>query len=527
MMNIDTAPNKRRFPSVYAGTTAPLKKTLDHHHNVAVSKFSSNNTTDELTYYKNTASILFEYFQITGGHHQHSDNQGVNINGVGGENPDFDKTGDGNCTLVGEHNCNTFRAEQSASSIDHSPKSTIDTVDTVYTGASPADIISNISQTNSNATDTCPNGKKQKKKSKNNASAITISQSAMIRDKPNSIIRYFMNTHHPATEQDTGQNHDNDGNDHPSSSSVNNQNILPDSNDSSINKTDEHHDSIPDEHISSLADMMAESIIKPCVDKPIQFLADDRASLLEKYMCRTAPSYVKNATILQSTATSKLDDNALSMCGHCGSTDRTTLNHDGMIICNACASVEYVVIDHERPSYKEPPKEISYFAYKRINHLNEWISQSQGLETTEIPEELYDKIFIEIKKRKITNLAELTHAQLRSIIRKLGANKYFEHQAHIMYRINGIPVPHLSKDLEDKIRYMFKQIQAPFLKYSPPNRKNFLSYAYTIHKMLQLLEKDEYLSYFPLLKSREKLQAQDKIWKNICADNGWQFIRSI
>ena len=31
--------------------------------------------------------------------------------------------------------------------------------------------------------------------------------------------------------------------------------------------------------------------------------------------------------------------------------------------------VDYIVIDSDKPSYKDPPKEISYFAYKRINHF--------------------------------------------------------------------------------------------------------------------------------------------------------------
>ena len=32
---------------------------------------------------------------------------------------------------------------------------------------------------------------------------------------------------------------------------------------------------------------------------------------------------------------------------------------------------------------------------------------------------------------------------------------------------------------------------------------------------------------FPLLKSREKLRSQDKIWEAICADLKWEFISSI
>lgn len=415
MVNVDTAPNKRRFPSVYAGTTAPLKKTLDHHHNVTVSTFSLNDTNDEIQYYTKTASILFDYFAMTNGDEQVS-------------------------------------------------------------------------------TDTDSN------KEQNND--IVISKTSMLQDKPHSIIKYFMNNHVDRIED---EDDDDDDDDEYMQHQIKHE-----------NEVDIFREVDMDRVLSSTKG-----------DSPLNFTKEDRASLLEKYMCRTTTSYVKNASILQSTATSKLDELTLNMCSYCGCADRTVVMNDGFVMCNVCATVEYVIVDHERPSYKEPPKEISYFAYKRINHLNEWLNQVQGKETTDIPEELYDKIFIEIKKRKITNMADITHTQLRSIIRKLGQNKYFEHSSHIMYRLNGILVPQLSPELEEKIRSMFKQIQVPFLKHSPPNRKNFLSYSYSIHKMLQLLDEDEYLPFFPLLKSREKLQVQDRIWKKICQENGWQFVKSI
>jgi len=74
---------------------------------------------------------------------------------------------------------------------------------------------------------------------------------------------------------------------------------------------------------------------------------------------------------------------------------------------------------------------------------------------------------------------------------------------------------------------MFREIQQPFQKHCPKYRKNFLSYSYVLHKFIQLLSIDEYLIYFPLLKSREKLYQQDRIWKNICIELGWEFINSI
>ena len=74
---------------------------------------------------------------------------------------------------------------------------------------------------------------------------------------------------------------------------------------------------------------------------------------------------------------------------------------------------------------------------------------------------------------------------------------------------------------------MFKDIQIPFETHRPPKRINFLSYSYVLHKFCELQMLDQYLKYFPLLKSREKLRIQDKIWKKICKDLRWKYYPSI
>ena len=74
---------------------------------------------------------------------------------------------------------------------------------------------------------------------------------------------------------------------------------------------------------------------------------------------------------------------------------------------------------------------------------------------------------------------------------------------------------------------MFKEIQIPFHKFCPKSRKNFLSYSYVLHKFVELLELDDFLPCFILLKSREKLHQQDQIWKQICGYLNWQFIPSV
>jgi len=74
---------------------------------------------------------------------------------------------------------------------------------------------------------------------------------------------------------------------------------------------------------------------------------------------------------------------------------------EGQLICTKCGRVDFIIIDSDKPSYKDPPPEISYFAYKRINHFNEWLAQFQAKESTEIPEEVFNNIMVEIKKKEL------------------------------------------------------------------------------------------------------------------------------
>ena len=73
----------------------------------------------------------------------------------------------------------------------------------------------------------------------------------------------------------------------------------------------------------------------------------DRATLLEKYMHVTDNNHIRT-----------METEARDKCPHCDSADRNVMLHDGLIYCNTCSTVEYIIVDHERPSYKDPPKEI-------------------------------------------------------------------------------------------------------------------------------------------------------------------------
>jgi hypothetical protein len=206
---------------------------------------------------------------------------------------------------------------------------------------------------------------------------------------------------------------------------------------------------------------------------------------------------------------------------------REELSEEGILVCPKCGSEEYMLVVSDFPSFRDPPKERNNYAYKKINHLNEILNQFQAKESTIIPEEVMHEVICEVKKRRIQNVAELTEVAMREILKKLNRSKYYEHATHILSRLNGNPPPTITPEIEEKIRTMFQEIQAPFLLYCPDDRTNFLSYSYILYKFFELLDLDEYKVYFPLLKSRDRLIAHDQIWKKISDYLKWQFIRSV
>ena len=155
------------------------------------------------------------------------------------------------------------------------------------------------------------------------------------------------------------------------------------------------------------------------------------------------------------------------------------------------------------------------------------LSQFQAKESTEISDEIIELIKSELRKQRFKYLDYTKIDQVQKILKKLKLNDFYEHIAFIISKITGKPAPSINRETEETLKKMFDKIQEPFEKHCPKDRINFLSYSYVLHKFFQLLELDEYVKCFPLLKSRQKLRIQDEIWKKICIDCEWEFYPSV
>jgi hypothetical protein len=238
-------------------------------------------------------------------------------------------------------------------------------------------------------------------------------------------------------------------------------------------------------------------------------------NIVQKYLNNIDDNFFDIQSFVQQT----------DICKYCFKGELIPLEDEGLLICNQCfRNVQYLV-DNDKPSYKEPPKEVCFYAYKRINHFKEILAQFQGKETTQIPPEVIENIKLQIKKERI-ELTQLTNYKTKEILKKLGYNKYYEHIPFIKEKL-GITPPIMSQELEETLCNLFVELQAPYSKYCPDDRVNFLNYYYTAYKLCELLGEKEYLNDFPMLKDREKRVEQDIIWKQICAELDWEFIPTI
>ena len=190
---------------------------------------------------------------------------------------------------------------------------------------------------------------------------------------------------------------------------------------------------------------------------------------------------------------------------------------NSFLVCPICGICKNTVEQSNELSYKEK-QDYDYrpqFTYDKRSHLEDWLRRFQNKEARAIPQDVLDKVILEAKKERISDLNALTEEKVKRYLKKLNLNDYYDNVIGIITRLNGRPPFKLTQEIEEKIKKMFQQIQDPYEKFKPPSRKNFLSYSYTLCKFFQILNLHEFAKYFPLLKSNDKLRQQDDIFKKI------------
>jgi hypothetical protein len=194
------------------------------------------------------------------------------------------------------------------------------------------------------------------------------------------------------------------------------------------------------------------------------------------------------------------------------------------VICNNCGMVKKFIDCGVNNLQFGTDIEYSAFSYKRVNHLIEFLNRFQSREMTPVPQEIIFQVMDILYETGWRCNKKISYNIVRDAVRKLGITKYYDLSMQIFVKITGQKPIRLDPSFEEKVRHMFIQMQVPFKRHCPKDRKNFMSYPVVLFKISQILGYDHLLPYFSLLKCKEKLQIQEDLFEKICIDLGWKFI---
>lgn len=255
-------------------------------------------------------------------------------------------------------------------------------------------------------------------------------------------------------------------------------------------------------------------------------------SAVEHASCSIDSFVTINSSSKRKSETDPVEDNTMndaSMEWSCNSCNQELLyiRKDAQRVCPSCGLSspfqEMTKEDIVRQGYVNQ----ATYLYKRQNHFKTWLKRTQGKETTFIDDDVIDMVRMELKKLRVEDLSTVTHVKVREILKKLRLNKHYNHCVQITTIITGRTPPQMTNEQETALLQMFDAIQEPFQRIIQKEpRQNMLSYSFLIHKFLEIMSWDEYLPYFPLLRSADKIQYQDWIWQKLCAEVGFEYIKS-
>lgn len=253
-----------------------------------------------------------------------------------------------------------------------------------------------------------------------------------------------------------------------------------------------------------------------------------RAEILEEYLCRVDKSRVPKAATPGGAAVTGGGGGGSGQpaCHACGRLCSDWQN-EGIQVCTHCGTQHDILTVADMPSYKDSHREKHNFNYRRINHFTEIMNQMLARQTTDIPEDIMHKVLLELKKQRVTNLAALTREDIRSILRKIGHDDYYDHAFLILSRLTGKRTPPLPPHVVESLSNLFNEAQSLWFVHKPEHRSNFIGYNYVFYKLFELLELDDFKQYCPLLKTRDKLVEYDVVWRKICNDLEWEFVPTV
>lgn len=229
-------------------------------------------------------------------------------------------------------------------------------------------------------------------------------------------------------------------------------------------------------------------------------------------------------------------------CKECESTDIIHDTKMSQMICQECGYSEFY-LDDDTPQWSDEVQVSTPFKYTRINNFRVHLQRLQGVEAKTIPDEVIENLRQAFADRCI-DLSRVTRKMIRDRLKDLGFKdnidhtKFYNNGAMILSKLTNQKPPILSQEFIEELERDFLKIEKSFEKHKDKfekNRSHFFSYNFIFTKLFLRMQlkypEDEnipkLISHFPLLKNRQKLIEQERVFAYIAKDLGWIHQRTV
>lgn len=212
----------------------------------------------------------------------------------------------------------------------------------------------------------------------------------------------------------------------------------------------------------------------------------------------------------------------------CGSSDM--IHEDGVKSCSKCGlgfSCQQIstTLTH---SELETSTIIKNIKYKRLNHFRETLHQLQGTSRIHINKSTLRRIKKNLASYN-SDMSRITLSTLQYVLSKSKLVNWREKLPFVAKELNciGIELLVLSAQQEQELCTRFSKLEAPYnyIKCKVlPSRKSFMSYPFVTYKLCELLGYSHTLKHFKFLKSYSLFFNQERWWKLVCYELGWEYI---
>lgn len=169
--------------------------------------------------------------------------------------------------------------------------------------------------------------------------------------------------------------------------------------------------------------------------------------------------------------------------------------------------------------------------YKEVSYLNTLLDQATGRHEPRDAATL-QKLHAILSKEMADAAVprqQVDGKWVRTTLKRLKMGRYYKHGMLLANRLAGRQLLKLDHRTEEQLRNSFLRIKRPFDRLRGTHcRKSFPNYNYVIRQLLHLVDgradsASAIQCHFPLLKSKVRLAAHDRMWMALCNELNWPF----